>query len=135
MREKMKKKKNMIIGGLLAVVFIMSVGYAAFASQLSINGTASTSSWIIKITNIQEKTKTSGVTNKGTSYTDLTANFNCELTLPGDSITYEVTVENQGNIDAALKKVTKTYTNNQYIQVTYSGLYEGQMLYKQGGRK
>jgi len=128
----MKKKKNMIIGGLLALIFLMSVGYAAFATNLNISGTANTSSWIIKITNIREKTKTSGADTINTSYTDLSASFSSTLTKPGDSITYEVTVENQGNIDAVLKQVTKTFTQNRYIDVTYSGLLEGQMLYKQG---
>ena len=132
MRERIKKKKNMIIGGLLALIFVMSVGYAAFATNLNISGTANTSSWIIKITNITEKTKSGGAGTVSTSYTDLTATFSSTLTQPGDSITYEVTVENQGNIDASLKEVTKTYTQNKYIEVTYDGLLEGQMLYKQG---
>jgi len=132
MRERIKKKKNMIIGGLLALIFVMSVGYAAFATNLNISGTANTSSWIIKITNIREKTHTWGADTVSTSYTDLAASFSSTLTQPGDSITYEVTVENQGNIDASLKKVTKTFTQNKYIDVTYSGLLEGQMLYKQG---
>jgi len=132
MRERMKKKKNMIIGGLLAVVFLLSVGYAAFATNLNISGTANTSSWIIKITNIREKTHTGGADTENTSFTDLSATFSSTLTQPGDSVTYEVTVENQGNIDASLKKVTKTFTQNKYIDVTYSGLLEGQMLYKQG---
>jgi len=133
MRERMKKKKNMIIGGLVALIFVMSVGYAAFATNLNISGTANTSSWIIKITNIREKTHTGGADTENTSFTDLSASFSSTLTQPGDSITYEVTVENQGNIDASLKKVTKTFTQNKYIDVTYSGLLEGQMLYKQGG--
>jgi len=132
MRERMKKKKNMIIGGLLALIFLMSVGYAAFATNLNISGTANTSSWIIKITNIREKTHTGGADTENTSFTDLSASFSSTLTQPGDSVTYEVTVENMGNIDASLKKVTKTFTQNKYIDVTYSGLLEGQMLYKQG---
>ena len=30
----MEKNKNILIGGLLAIVLIMAVGYAAFATQL-----------------------------------------------------------------------------------------------------
>lgn len=42
------KHKNALIGALLAVVFVMAVGYAAFAQQLTINGTAEiSSSWDI----------------------------------------------------------------------------------------
>ena len=40
------KHKNVLIGALLAVVFVMAVGYAAFAQQLTINGSAEiTSNW------------------------------------------------------------------------------------------
>lgn len=40
------KNKNILIGGLLAIVLVMAVGYAAFATQLRINGQANiTSSW------------------------------------------------------------------------------------------
>ena len=35
-------KNNIIIGGLLAIVFLMIVGYVASASNLSITSTAST---------------------------------------------------------------------------------------------
>ena len=42
------KHKNALIGALLAVVFVMAVGYAAFAQQLTINGSAEiNSSWDI----------------------------------------------------------------------------------------
>ena len=40
------QNKNILIGGLLAIVLVMAVGYAAFATQLNITGTASiTSNW------------------------------------------------------------------------------------------
>ena len=32
--------KNILIGGLIAIVVVMVSGYAAFATQLNINGTA-----------------------------------------------------------------------------------------------
>ena len=36
-----KKKKNLLIGGLLAVVLLLAVGYAAFATTLNITGSSS----------------------------------------------------------------------------------------------
>jgi len=53
------KHKNALIGALLAVVFVMAVGYAAFAQQLTINGTAEiTSNWDVHfdIANDAQKT-------------------------------------------------------------------------------
>ena len=40
-----RKKNNIIIGSLLAVVLLMAVGYAAFSSVLNISGTGSISSY------------------------------------------------------------------------------------------
>ena len=45
------------------------------------------------------------------SFTDTTATFEANLYMPGDSIEYRVTVENQGNIDALLKSIIPTTTN------------------------
>ena len=49
------RNKNILIGALLAVILIMGVGYAAFAQQLNINGTANiTSTWQVELTNIAD---------------------------------------------------------------------------------
>ena len=48
-----RKIKNILLLILLLVVLGMTIGYAALAQLLSINGTANiTASWDIKITNI-----------------------------------------------------------------------------------
>ena len=106
------KHKNALIGALLAVVFVMAVGYAAFAQQLTINGSASISSnWDIEITDIQgtvdnSSTGTTGSTDAGTpNHTKTTAEFDAKLVSPGDQITYTVTVENKGDIDATLTDI------------------------------
>ena len=107
------KHKNALIGALLAVVFVMAVGYAAFAQQLTINGSASISSnWDVHISDItgeetSSSTGTTGSTDAGTpTHTTTTAEFNAKLVSPGDQITYTVTVENGGNIDAELTDIT-----------------------------
>ncbi len=104
--------KNAIIGGLLAVVFVMAVGYAAFAQQLTINGTANiTSNWDVHFnpaftgtTQVDGVTPVNVVTGKlsdgttsastaptGTITYDATntvATLSATLTQPGDSITF-----------------------------------------------
>ena len=57
MKSKVSKQKNLLIGGLLAIVLIMAVGYAAFATQLNINGTANIdSSWCVGFKNTNTST-------------------------------------------------------------------------------
>ncbi len=113
-----QRNKNLFIGGLLAIVLIMAVGYAAFATQLTINGTAEiTSNWDVHISDIQVAAVSGEVgtgTSTGKSVTEgnLTATFESELVAPGDSVTYDVTVVNEGSLPAKLNGITFTQTNN-----------------------
>ncbi len=110
----MKQNKTLLIDGLLVIVLLMVVGYAAFATQLNINGTATiTSNWDVHISSIDvdpegtvgTATNDDGVT-KVNEEDSLTANFGTNLLSPGDSITYKITVVNEGTLPAKLEKIT-----------------------------
>ena len=128
-----KNNKSILIGGLLAVVVIMAIGYAAFASSLKISGTSNIStSWNISITDITTSNKVGSASVSGTpEHSGLTASFNTNLVLPGDSITYNIKVENKGNLNAKLNKITLKKDNNSAILFETSGIKEGDVL-KQG---
>ena len=124
-------QRNYIIVGLCMILVIMGVGYAAFQSQLKISGTSNISSnFLVKITNIEVSNVVGGAQDKPdvTTHTDTTATFGVTLQSPGDSITYDITVANQGTIDAVLKTITKTDTNNSAILFETSGVNEGDEL-------
>ena len=134
------KTKNALIGGLLAIVFVMAVGYAAFAQQLTINGTASvTSAWQVELTDI-EATSTnatgtdvpsadSGADGGTALINSSTAQFKADLKSPGDSVTYTVTVENKGNINAQVKSIEFTEGDDGApISYTYTGINQGDPL-------
>ena len=126
-----KTQRNYIIIGLCAILVIMGVGYAAFQSQLKISGTSNiTSNFLVKITDIEVSSQSGGAADKPdvTTHTDTTATFGTTLQSPGDTITYDITIENQGSIDAVLKTVTKTDTNNSAIIFETSGVNEGDAL-------
>ena len=126
-----KTQRNYMILGLCAILLIMVVGYAAFQSQLRISGTSNiTSSFFVKITNIEVSNVVGGAADKPevTTHTDTTATFGTTLQSPGDSITYDITIENQGTIDATLKTISKTDTNNSAIIFERSGVNEGDAL-------
>ena len=108
------KNKNTLIVALLAVVLVMAVGYAAFAQTLSINGTAKiNSTWDVHF-NQDQKT---GVGNAGfsggttptgeISYSSGTnATVSANLYQPGDTVTFTLTIENGGSINAKLQDLT-----------------------------
>ena len=109
-----RKKRNIIIGALCCLLVFMGIGYAILSQTLNISGTANMQgNWSVKITNMKllEANKTGRAENVSNTFTNTTASFEANLWMPGDSIEYEVTVENQGNIDAVLKDIIQTKTN------------------------
>lgn len=120
------KHKNVLIGALLAVVFVMAVGYAAFAQQLTINGSAQiSSSWDIAFD--QSKTTGAGVIDavagvsgaknqpSGTiNYTDgHNATLTASLVQPGDTVTFTLTIQNNGTISADLQEPVVTMSGDE----------------------
>ena len=127
-----RKKNNLIILGLCSILVLMGIGYAAFSSQLNINGTSNISSnWDIRITNI-ESSLHGGATNTVEPTYDnengLTASFSTNLVSPGDYAEYTVTVRNNGDIDATLTDIEISDSNNPAIVFETSGLTEGDNL-------
>ena len=109
-----RKKRNIIIGALCCLLVFMGIGYAVLSQTLNINGTANMrGEWDIKITDISEASRT-GKADPGTptiSSSGVSASFEANLWMPGDSITYNITVKNNGNIDAALKELVPSVEN------------------------
>ena len=123
-------QRNYIIAGLCMILVIMGVGYAAFQSQLKISGTSNiTSNWSVKITDIQSKVVNGTPANASDpTHTDTTATFRTTLTSPGDTMQYDVTVSNEGDIDAKLDKITVPESTNPAIGFEVSGIEEGSLL-------
>ena len=114
------KKKNILIGGLLAVVLVMAVSYAAFASNLNITGTASsTSNWCVGFdsTLTNNVSTTTGVTNAtapqgsisytgvGCSSTNPGVTLTTTLNQPGDKVEYTLKLANKGSLNAAIESI------------------------------
>ena len=109
-----RKKRNIIIGSLCSLLVFMGIGYAILSQTLNISGIANMKgTWDIKITDISEASRT-GKADPGTptiSTSGVSASFEANLWMPGDSITYNITVKNNGNIDAALKELVPSVEN------------------------
>ena len=108
------QNKNILIGGLLAIVLVMAVGYAAFATQLNITGTASiTSNWDVHFDSASQVSgdvvaaKTfsggslpTGTLTYGSGAAPLTATVHADLNQPGDSVTFTLRIINAGSLNA-----------------------------------
>ena len=131
MRRKFNRtQRNYIIVGLCMILVIMGVGYAAFQSQLKITGTSNiTSNWSVKIIDIQSKVVSGTPSNiSEPTHTDTTATFKTKLVLPNDTMQYDITVSNEGDIDAKLDKITVPESTNPAIGFEVTGIREGALL-------
>ena len=124
------KQRNYIIIGLCMILVIMGVGYAAFSTQLKITGTSNiASNFLVRITDIQSAVQSGSASNAvEPSYTDLTATFKTNLVSPGDSMKYDITVSNEGSIDAVLESIDVNTGENEAITFETSGIENGDKL-------
>ena len=127
MRKSERDKRTYLMIGLCAVLVVMVVGFAAFSSQLQINGTSGiTSNWNVRITKIEK------IIPSGSSATDvssecsesgtpkqcndgLTATVSANLVSPGDSITYRIEVTNKGSLNAVLNRINLNDPSNNNV--------------------
>ncbi len=119
-----RKKQRIIIGTLCAIVIGLAIGYAVLSQTLNIQGTGGiTTNWRIEITNVQTK-KTVGNAKNTTepTFDQLTANMSATFEKPGDSISYDITVSNLGNIDAVLDSIKMNMEEQEYIDFKIEGI-------------
>ena len=107
-------KKYFFVGSLCIAIFLMlGIGYAVLSQQLDINGTAQiTSNWKILFTSAEEKEMMNATTTRKEISDLTTLTLDVNLTQPGASATYDVVVENQGDLDAVLSNINGVNENN-----------------------
>ncbi len=121
-----------VIVGLLALVLSLMVGYAVFSESLNIKGSASTGSSDFNII----FSKINGISEKGSS--NVTANIVSngkklevsvpKLQYPTSYAEFDVTIKNEGEINAILTGIETEGLDNEDIKVTYSGISQDEIL-------
>lgn len=126
--------KNRLILIAIIGVALASAAYAAFATNLSTNGTGTaTGLWDVAITSISPASQDGASDRPGTpSFTSTSATFDVDLAYPGASSSYQVVIKNRGNIDAKLSSLTDLSPINAavptYLTYTLSGISVGDTL-------
>ena len=119
----MKKTNKKYILVAVALLFVMSIGYAALSTTLTINGTANiaANSWDVHFANIQTTTgsvtPTTAPSVSGTNTTTLT--WAVSLAEPGDFYEFTVDAVNGGTINAKIAENGITKTNLTSTEDTY----------------
>ena len=130
------KTKKIIMIVMCCLICVMAIGYAAFATNLTINGTANIdSTWDIEFTSVQKFISRGSITEiAAPTASGTTATFNVDLQSPGDQIIYLINIENKGTLDAVISNITATDTGSDAIKFEIVGAKKGDKV-KSGGSK
>ena len=110
----MLSKNNKILIGCLALLLVMSVGYALFSDTITINGSATAKGDFELTTTCDEDISATqdgfvynsgSVTNPTITCNDNVVNASATLDYPGSTKGFRIMVTNTGTIPAKLKKV------------------------------
>ena len=125
--KKSKNKKHSLLLILLLLIVGISIGYAALATTLNINGntTIEKASWDIHFENL---VKTSGsevaTVEAAIDSTKTLIEYTITLTEPGDFYEFTVDIVNNGTIDAMISEVLKEgLTTDQEKYIEYTATY------------
>ena len=122
-----KGLQNIIIVVLSVAVLAMSVGFAVYAQQLNVNGTAtfSAAKWDVHFDTASfTETSTIQATSKTVGNTAIT--YSVTLPSPGSDYSFTVNAKNFGTIDAALEAITLSgLTEAQKKYISYTVNYNG----------
>lgn len=116
--KRLVKNKNILIIILCITIILLSIGYALIAIRLK-EREATDKIYDVSITNIQEGTAIRGGESLPTSKSNITngnktADFTFNLQNPGDTLTYIITIKNNGNLKAKIDGLAESpdYINN-----------------------
>ena len=126
--EKKISYSGLVVVVLAVAVLIMSVGFAVFSTNLSINGTAqvSSSNWQVEFDESSYE-ETPGSVSPTSVPTINTTSMTYQVTLakPTDFYEFTIDVKNLGTFNAQLKSITMTditeHANYLKYTVTYNG--------------
>lgn len=104
-----KNRKYITLLFLLLIIICLSVGFAAFNTNLTINGVGKVlkSSWDIHFSNlslVENVGEATEITAPVLTSTNITG-FSVSLRKPNDSITYRFSVVNSGDYDAKISSI------------------------------
>ena len=131
MRNHKKHKTYLLIGLVVICIFLMlGLGYALLSQNLDIKGTGTiTSDWNILITDIVTKDKSATASNvTEPTHSGTSATMNAKFELPGDYISYDITVANQGTLNAVLDSIKIKMKDQEVFLFDVKGIQSGDAL-------
>lgn len=117
----MKNTRNIIIIVVLIMTLLMAVAYATFASQLTLNSSSEVmGEWDVRIVNIEVENVSEGCDPGTPQHTNTTVTFDSKLEKPGDTISYKITIRNEGTINAVLNQILFQEQDKGTLAINYT---------------
>ena len=125
-----KKQKNKGLFLVAIAVLVVGIGFAALQKYLTIDGTASiNSNFDVRFSWIDTADIVGGAYNKSEpSVTGTTATFDAAFLAPGDSISYNIYIDNLGTMNAKLENIDVNIENNENISYEITGINNGDII-------
>ena len=126
--EKQKNTQILVIALLSFAILFMSVGFATYASNLNINGTATVKAnkWSVHYQSNSYQESTNSQAASASNLTDTDFTFTVTLTKPGDFYEAQATIINDGTFNATLTSLTMSpLTEAQQKYLRYKVIYDG----------
>ena len=129
-KGKRKNKKNRGLFLVVLAVLVVGIGFAALQKYLTIDGTASiNSNFDVRFSYIKTGDIVGGAYNKSEpTFTENTATFDAAFLAPGDSITYNIYVVNEGTMNAKLENIDVNIDDNENISYEITGIKVGDII-------
>ena len=130
-------RQNKIVVGVVALVLVLTVGYALFSQSLNIGGTASADGTFElvfdSIGTIVEKGSTGAEASNSQDKKTLTITVP-NLEYPGAYVQIPAVIKNTGTVDAKLLGITTEGLSNDDMEVTYTGLEQNDIIKSEATR-
>lgn len=126
--ERQNKTLVVVVAILAVTVLCMSIGFATYNQDLTINGTTNVEAakWDIHFKTGTYAESTGSVVATTAELDATTMTYEVTLSQPGDYYEFTATIENGGTFDANLVKLTMTsLTDEQAKYLTYTITYDG----------
>lgn len=132
----MGRRKDILIVAMVFALCGMAAAYAMLSQKVDSENKDRFRSgqWAVEITNIETVATQGRGMSESVNSNVTTAFFSTSLHQAGDSVTYAVTVENKGLLDAKLESITSTAGDElgkddmPYIIYTYDGISSESVL-------
>jgi len=127
----MNRVKSKVIMILCITLFLMATGYAVFSTNLKITSTGNvTGTWKIYFSSISngDANGTSAKNTVAPSVSGTTAKMSVDLKMPGDEMTYDLTITNGGNFGGVISNIDAKATGSPAIIFTMEGVKEGDKI-------